>query len=92
MISVFFNNEVKDMNSTSPWRNRIVCYDHKRRQCFDESDNHSKPITIDQAREAYESGTLSDFNLALRQLAIQEWDMERVEEYYREQDPGDPIK
>ncbi len=73
--------------STSPWHNRIVCYDHKRRQCFDETIM-AKPsrITIDQAREAYESGTLSDFNLALRQLAIQEWDMERVEEYYREQD------
>ena len=76
-----------DNPSTSPWRNRIVCYDHKLRQCFDETIM-AKPskITIDQAREAYESGALSDFNLALRQLAIQEWDMERVEEYYREQD------
>ena len=43
-------------------------------------------LSSTRAREAYESGTLSDFNLALRQLAIQEWDMERVEEYYREQD------
>jgi len=79
-------------STKSPWRNRIVCYDHKRRQCFDETERqrlgHKKrvPVTIEQAREAYESGVLSDFNLALRQLAIQEWDMERVEEYYREAD------
>ena len=71
----------------SKWHNHIVCYDHKRRQCFDETIR-AKPskITIDQAREAFESGTLSDFNLALRQLAIQDWDMEAVEQYYREQD------
>ena len=75
-----------DNNTTSPWRNRIVCYDHKSRQCLDETDKQSVPITIDQARAAFESGALSDFNLALRQLALQEWDMERVEEYYREQD------
>jgi hypothetical protein len=64
-----------------------IYYDHARRQCFNESGNQSIPITIEEAREAWESCCLADYNLAFGTLANHDWDMERVEEYYQERDP-----
>jgi len=65
----------------------VVFYDHARRQCFNEdAGNKSIPITIEEAREAWESGRLLDHNLALSTLARHDWDMELVEGHYREAD------
>ncbi len=62
----------------------ILYYDHKRRQIFREDvGNHSIPITIDEAREAWNKvGTIKDSNVAFQTLARLDFDMGAVERHY----------
>ena len=54
-----------------------------RAECsiVDESDN---AVTVEEAKRLWESGTIEDFNLALRRLATMEWDYEALKRYYAE--------
>jgi len=67
-------------------KNSVVYYDHARRQCFDKTGNQSIPMPVEDVKQVWYAGTLSDFNLALRTLAINDWDMDAVERYYQECD------
>ena len=73
-------------NNDGSMRELVMHYDHTKRQCFMETKGGEVGVELAFAKQAYLSGRLTDHNLALRQLAIHDWDMEAVEAYYRECD------
>jgi len=64
----------------------IIYYDHKERQCYieDAPGNHSVKVELPVVIELWNSLKIDDSNLALTTLAAHDWDMDAVEQYYRD--------
>ena len=57
----------------------ILYYDHRRRQVYREDvGDHSQPISIQEAKTAFERAIISDSNRAFRKLIEANFDMEAV--------------
>ncbi len=61
----------------------IICCDSQRHTLEIEGQG---PITLERAREIYESGDWSDCTLSLHSLADCGWDWDALDSYYREMD------
>lgn len=55
-------------------------YEHDKRRIVDQDGDI---VTAKKARKVWFAGTLTDYNLAFHQLLTYEFDMEKVEAYYR---------
>ena len=58
-------------------------YEHAERRIVDQD---REKVSLKKAKKVFEAGTLTDFNLAMQQLANHSFDMEKVEAYYRSLD------
>ncbi len=58
-------------------------YEHAERRIVNQDH---EVIAVKKAKKIFEAGTLKDYNLAMQQLANQDYDMEKVEAYYRSLD------
>jgi hypothetical protein len=45
-------------------------------------DEHDKPVPLAEAKTLWGAGKLADYNLALRRLAMMDWDYEALKAYY----------
>ena len=62
----------------------ILYYDHKRRTVYREDiGDHSIPISLTEAEQAYQDCAIDDCNIAFTRLASCNFDTEAVELEYR---------
>ena len=52
---------------------------------FSIQDETGKKYTVDEAKKEYESGNVSDWNLAFHNLIQVGWDIEELKTYYDEE-------
>ncbi len=55
-------------------------YKHDERKVVDQ-DNEA--VALKRAKKVFEAGTLTDFNLAMRTLAIHDYNMNDVDAHYK---------
>lgn len=58
-------------------------YEHAERRIVDQDH---KVVAVKKAKKIFKAGTLTDYNLAMQQLANHSFDMEKVEAHYRSLD------
>ena len=65
----------------------ILTYEHAN-ETFTLERGHGRPeeITLSQAKDLWNSGTLADWNLSLSRLASFDWSIQKLDEYYREEE------
>jgi hypothetical protein len=56
-----------------------LCFDSNQNKIYDEN---GRELSIDEARQLWESGQIEDCNLSFKTLAFFDFDFEKVDEYY----------
>ena len=49
-------------------------------------DQEGEDVTYERARELWQDMKIDDYNLALHTLATHDWDSDKVDAHYKEQD------
>ena len=61
-------------------------YDHDKRELYKVVNGQRESLSVDEAKAYLLSNDFRDCNMAFHTLASHDFDMESVEQYYREMD------